>query len=151
MNSTYLLAALDDTINSVSVTLETNGPKYTYITRDRFEIGDLVVIPVRDGFAIRKVVKFDSPARVEQHASFEYKWAVQKVDLLNWERLNEITNEVNLKIEDIQRSKAREEMIQNLKDHLGDANLSDITEMISDTKALDVGSEVVNKDEKAND
>lgn len=120
MNATYVLAAIDDKISSIRVRIGgPSGKLYTYITRDTFESGDTVVVPIKDGFGLATVEDFHAQARLDQNPGYEYKWVVQKVDLAGWEKLNDLTEQVTLKIKDMQRQKARQAVIQQLEETFG--------------------------------
>ena len=131
MNSTYVLAAIDGKISSIRVRIGgPTGKLYTYLTRDTFEKGDTVVVPIKDGFGLATVEDFHNPARIEQNPGYEYKWAVQKVDLAGWEKLNSLTDQVTAKIQEMQREKARQAVVEQLEEHFGKDGLSGVKTLL---------------------
>ena len=98
---------------AVNVTFEPSGGKYTYLSLQKLEVGDKVIVDTpRAGLTVVTVTAVDVGWDID--ANFNYKFIVGKVDMTQYHELTEAIEEVKDIIESQRREAARQTMMAHL-------------------------------------
>lgn len=110
MNYSALAYLSDENITGVAVRFHDSLSEYTFKTKEKLKIGDLVVVesPRDFRFALAKVVQLDTP--LELNSGLKYKWVVQKVDLDSFEELLEKEKELIKTVSKMETQSKRQKM-----------------------------------------
>jgi hypothetical protein len=113
MNKNNVAIAMIEGAIAVNVTFEPSGGKYTYLSLQKLEVGDRVVVDTpRAGLTVVKVTAVDVGWDID--ANFNYKFIVSKVDMAQYEQLTQAIEEVKDIIEAQRREAARKSMMEHL-------------------------------------
>lgn len=113
MNKNNVAIAMFDNATAINVTFPVSGGKYTYMTLDKLEVGDKVLVDTpRAGLQVVEVTAVDVAWDID--AKFDYKFVVAKVDLAQYNKIQEALNEVREVIENERRAQARRAMTEQL-------------------------------------
>lgn len=110
MNKQYIHSLLDETIHGVTVRFITKAVRsdstlesllgnsalstkgYLYLTKEKFNPGDFVIVMANDQYQIVVVEEWHDEPPIEAQSDIQYKWVISAVDLashnetLNWEK-----------------------------------------------------------------
>jgi hypothetical protein len=78
----------------------------------------LIVLTDNDGLKIVTVIHVDAEPDIDIDASYDYKWAVQKIDLTEFRSLTEREKEFSDTMLQIERVKQRESLVNSFRDSL---------------------------------
>lgn len=78
----------------------------------------LVVLTNSSGLAIVTVIHVDAEPDIDIDASYDYRWAVQKIDLTEFRSLTEREKEFSDTMLQIERVKQRESLVNSFRDSL---------------------------------
>lgn len=113
MNKNNVAIAMFDNVTAVTVTFPVSGGNYTYMSLEALEVGDKVIVDTpRAGLQIVEVTKVDVSWDVD--AKYDYKFIVGKVDLTQYNKVQEAVAEVRETIEAERRNQARKAMVEHL-------------------------------------
>lgn len=85
MNKHYILALLDPTVRTVSVSFNGSFKSYTYKTRLELAVGDKVVVDTpQNGLQVVPVTAVHELPELDPGSATDYKWIVAKVDLTEY-------------------------------------------------------------------
>jgi hypothetical protein len=83
------------------------------------EEGDqLLVLAPQDGLKVVLVVRADKDPVIDVDADFDYRWAVQKVDLTEFQALTLREQEFGVQLQEIERVKQRESLMESFRNSL---------------------------------
>lgn len=97
------------------------GRGYTYKVPLAWEIKDgdtLIVLTPQRGLAFVHVVSVDERPDIDLDADFEYRWAVQKVDLTEFQELTLKEQKFNDQMLEVERVKQRESLLDSFRNSL---------------------------------
>jgi len=132
MNKTNIAIALLDNVTAVEVKFQTNGGTYTYLVHGDtvLEVGDKVVVNTPNAnLQVVEVTKTDVQWDIDERYTF--KFIVQKLDLTNYNAINEAVEGVRAEIERSRKEAARaqvREMLQLKADAV--ARIADISKSL---------------------
>lgn len=113
MNKNNVAIAMFDNVTAVTVTFEPSGSQYTYMSLDKLEVGDKVLVDTpRAGLQVVTVAAVDVSWDID--AKFDYKFIVGKVDLDRYNQVQAAIKEVKETIEAERRNQARKAMVEQL-------------------------------------
>lgn len=148
MNYSSVAAILSDKVKAVGVTFSPaarrehsanpSGRLFTYKTTLDLKVGDLVLVPVSDntemgkdrqygetafGMKVAEVAEVD--ADLEFSSNINYKWVIQYVDMVAYEKLLENEKVAIGELRKIERKQYKAKMVEALSEQAG----SDVTKI----------------------
>ena len=120
-----LVTLLQEGINTVKVEFTTDGARYTYKTNLDLEVGDAVVVKVKNTGKLKvvRVVQVDLDVDISQFEDFQIRWIVQKVDMDMYTQLCNRDKDMDKLISKLEVSEKRKELTALLKENLGKAGI----------------------------
>lgn len=125
----HLLTLLQDDYTTIRVRFKETAKLYTYKVPKSMvlEVGDMVVVPTRDEFSLATVHRIDDEPDIDVTRPYEIKWVVQRVDMADWKRQQEIEAVALERLKSNQRKAAREAALKTL---LGDSSIEEIKQLL---------------------
>lgn len=113
MNKNNVAIAMFDTVTAVTVTFPVSGGTYTYMSLEQLEVGDKVLVDTpRAGLQVVTVTAVDVAWDID--AKYDYKFIVGKVDLTQYNKVQEALTEIREVIETERRAQARRAVTEQL-------------------------------------
>lgn len=78
----------------------------------------LIVLAPRDGLKVVLVVRADDNPVIDVDAEFDYRWAVQKVDMTEFQELTLKEQKFGVQLQEIERVKQRESLMDSFRSSL---------------------------------
>lgn len=112
-----LLSAVVLSMQTISVKFSNSDIKYTYlVTEEQYQslnVGDYVVVPVRNSYTVAIVAELDEIANYDLEKQIEYKPIVCKLDINDYLKLVEKINDTSNQIKKHHQNKAKLAAIQS--------------------------------------
>lgn len=117
MNELDLLLAQNKNFTFIGVRFAGSTKVYHYKTVEKFEEGDLAVVDVNGELKIVEVTSIDCMLDLSDHIN--YKWAVQRVDLTEYNRCREVEKSLKRQLNSARIAKLRKGVEADLEAELG--------------------------------
>lgn len=129
MQEINLILSENKDFKFVGVKFDENAHKvYYYKTLLDFEVGDKAIVDSPyEGLVIVDVVEVKSALQVD--GNFRYKWIVNKVDLTEYQRLNEQEEKILETLAEYRGSILKKEMYESLKEELGTTKVNQLKKL----------------------
>lgn len=126
---------------------------YTFkvLLSDNFGVGDCAVVILDTGLKIVKCLEVHEKPQIDIHATFDYKWVVQKIDHTRYDELIAAEQIFNDAIQDMEKERLQAEVRAHILETAGEN--SDVLKIFNGAvKSLNetLGAEVVSNSEGKN-